>query len=95
MSQVRIVLGRTVQLPPRPTLKSLCAQTLYTIVVAVCGALSTVFPLMLALRTPDHIGGDTPCGLNAQQLAGIQAAMLSRNQSCHFNMTVEEALAMG
>ena len=74
--------------------KVLDHKMLYTIVVAVGCLLGTIFPLMLALRTPDHVGGDTPCSLSAQQLAGIQAAMFSQNETCSFNSTIDQVLAM-
>ena len=36
--------------------------------------------------------GDAQCELSPPQLAGIQAAMMGRNDSCAYNMTVREAI---
>ena len=36
--------------------------------------------------------GDAQCKLSSAQLAGIQAAMMGRNESCAYNMTVGDAI---
>ena len=36
--------------------------------------------------------GGAQCELSAAQLAGIQAAMMGRNESCAYNMTVGDAI---
>ena len=57
---------------------------------------SAAFTALLAYSAyaPDAgaAAGDAQCELSAMQLAGIQAAMMGRNDSCAYNMTVAQAI---
>jgi hypothetical protein len=57
--------------------------------------LVAVVPIILALVPPAPLNRDdaTWCELSVQEMASIRAAMLSRNGSCTFNMTISEVLA--
>ena len=56
---------------------------------------TTVYTILLALgEKPGGAAsaGVEACELSAMQLAGIQAAMMGRNTSCDYNMTVSQAI---
>ena len=55
---------------------------------------TTIYTILLALGEPggSASAGVEACELSAMQLAGIQAAMMGRNASCAYNMTVAQAI---
>ena len=56
---------------------------------------TTVYTILLALGEKpggSASAGVEACELSAMQLAGIQAAMMGRNASCAYNMTVAQAI---
>ena len=56
------------------------------------GFLATVIGTLLTLSTPPATGGDNECALSSVQTSSIQSAMLERNSSCAYNMTVDSVL---
>ena len=56
------------------------------------GFLATVIGALLTLSTPPATGGDNECALSSVQTSSIQSAMLERNSSCAYNMTVDSVL---
>lgn len=65
---------------------------------ALVSFLVTVVPIILALHQPavdaDGAVGQMSCGLSDSQGAMIKGAMIGRNESCYFNMTIDEVLQM-
>ena len=67
---------------------------------ALVSFLVTVVPIILALHQPavdaDGAVGQMSCGLSDSQGAMIKGAirgiMIGRNESCYFNMTIDEIL---
>ena len=61
---------------------------------------TTIYAILLALgekprgasASASNIATNA-CELSAMQLAGIQAAMMERNTSCEYNMTIAQAIA--
>ena len=64
-------------------------------VTGIISFFSTVIPILLAFVPDDKrapiIGAQ--CELTEQQLAGVQAAMINRNASCSYNVSLEDLLA--
>jgi len=56
------------------------------------GFLATLIATLLTLSTPPATGGDNECALSSVQTSSIQSAMLERNSSCAYNMTVDSVL---
>ena len=60
---------------------------------ALVSFLVTVVPIILALHQPavdaDGAVGQMSCGLSDSQGAMIKGAMIGRNESCYFNMTLQ------
>ena len=60
--------------------------------VKLYGFLATVITTLLTLSAPPATGGDNECALSSVQTSSIQSAMLERNSSCAYNMTVDSVL---
>jgi hypothetical protein len=67
-------------------------RTLVRIFVALNGALGTLGPIIFALKPPAIPSGETACSLSDQQTALIRSAMMDRNATCTYNMTVDAVL---
>ena len=65
---------------------------------ALVSFLVTVVPIILALHQPavdaDGAVGQMSCGLSDSQVATFKGVMIGRNESCYFNMTIDEVLQM-
>ena len=65
---------------------------------AVVSFFATVVPVILALHQTavgaDDAVGQMSCGLSDSQVATFKGAMIGRNESCYFNMTIDEVLQM-
>ena len=63
---------------------------------ALVSFLVTVMPVILALHQTavdaDGAVGQMSCGLSDSHSAMIKGAMIGRNESCYFNMTIDEIL---
>ena len=66
-------------------------KTLTSAAAKLVTGFTTVYALLLALGGSASAGVEA-CELSAMQLAGIQAAMMGRNASCAYNMTVAQAI---
>ena len=73
-------------------------KTLTSAAAKMVTGFTTIYATLLALG--EKPGGSArlsagveACELSAMQLAGIQAAMMGRNASCAYNMTVGQVLA--
>ena len=64
---------------------------------AACAVLSTIGPIIIALRPADGRTGTSAelCDLSDVQRATIAAAMSGTNSSCMFNMTVSSVIDGG
>ena len=70
-------------------------KTLTSAAAKMVTGFTTIYATLLALS--ENPGGSASagveaCELSAMQLAGIQAAMMGRNASCAYNMTVAQAI---
>jgi hypothetical protein len=73
--------------------KVLDRTTLKTIFVAMSGFLSTVVPLILALRPKEFVIGTEACALSETQTASVQAAFVGFNATCSYdNVTLGSVL---
>ena len=63
---------------------------------ALVSFLVTVVPIILALTPSTGISeiGTNACSLTANEIAVIQSGMMSRNETCSYNMTLNEILSM-
>ena len=69
-------------------------RTLKDIFVAMAGVLSTVLPVILALKPTPVVLGTNACAMSAQEIATIQSTMMGRNASCLYNMTLDSILLL-
>ena len=72
-------------------------RSLGKLAAAIGGGLINVITWVLAMSDEANAvaaGGNSTCAFNAQQLAGLQAAMVGRNETCGYNSTLDEILAM-
>ena len=70
-------------------------KTLNSAAAKLVTGFTTVYTILLALGDKPRSSasaGVEACELSAMQLAGIQAAMMGRNASCAYNMTVAQAI---
>ena len=70
-------------------------KTLTSAAAKLVTGFTTVYAVLLALGGKpggSASAGVEACELSAMQLAGIQAAMMGRNASCAYNMTVAQAI---
>ena len=80
--------------------KVLDKNTLKTIFAAMSGFLGTVLPLIVATASRENwIDNQTdtrsiPCSLSAQEISTIQSAMMGRNATCSYNMSLNAILAL-
>jgi hypothetical protein len=68
------------------------------IVATIFGIGTTVVPILFSLRPDagdgDIISGSDACALTSTQVTMIQSSMLARNETCSFNQTLSDILAM-
>ena len=69
-------------------------KTLGNIVAAIAGIATTAVPILFSLRPSTVSLGDDVCSLTASEIAIFQSAMMGRNESCAYNMTLNEILGM-
>jgi hypothetical protein len=70
-------------------------RTLGTILVGMSGVLGTIVPVILALQPNARHVGELPCSLSPTQVSVIQGVLSeSSNNTCNFNQTLNEVLAM-
>ena len=73
-------------------------KTLGNIVAAIVGVATTAVPVLFSLRPSKVSLGDDVCSLTASEIAIFQSAseiaMMGRNESCAYNMTLNEILGM-
>ena len=69
-------------------------KTLGNIVAAIVGVATTAVPILFSLRPSTVSLGDDVCSLTASEIAIFQSAMMGRNESCAYNMTLNEILGM-
>ena len=73
-------------------------KTLWNIVAAIVGVATTAVPILFSLRPSTASIGDDVCSLTASEIAIFQSAseiaMMGRNESCAYNMTLNEILGM-
>jgi hypothetical protein len=84
--------------------KVLDKNTLRAIFAAMSGFMGTVLPLIVATASREHwideIAVGTPiadtdaCMLSAHQISIIQSAMMERNATCSYNMSLDEILVL-
>ena len=68
------------------------------IVLGIIGIATTAVPVLFSLRPSKVSLGDDVCSLTASEIAIFQSAseiaMMGRNESCAYNMTLDEILGM-
>jgi len=73
-------------------------KTLNNIVATIFGIGTTVVPILFSLRPDagdgDIISGSDACALTSTQVTMIRSSMLARNETCSFNQTLSDILAM-
>ncbi len=69
-------------------------KTLGNILAGIAGVASTAVPILFSLRPSKIEMGDQVCALTAVEVSIIQSGMLSRNESCTYNVTLDEVLGM-
>ena len=69
-------------------------KTLGNIVAAIGGFATTAVPILFSLRPSTVSVGDDACGLTATEVTMIKSSMLLRNETCAYNMTLNEILGM-
>ena len=71
-------------------------KSLATYAVKLYGALVTLFTTLLAIQGKEELAtptaGENECALSSLQTSSIQLAMLERNSSCAYSMTVDSVL---
>jgi len=72
-------------------------KSMATYAVKLYSALVTVFTTLLTIQGKGGLaapaaGGENECALSSLQTSSIQLAMLERNSSCAYNMTVDSVL---
>ena len=69
-------------------------KTLGNIIVGIAGLASTAVPILFSLRPNTISAGVDACSLTTTEIAIFQSTMMARNESCDYNMTVNEVLGM-
>ena len=69
-------------------------KTLGNIVAAIVGVASTAVPILFSLRPSTVAIGTDACSLTASEIGIFQSTMMGRNESCAYNMTLNEILGM-
>ena len=73
-------------------------KSLKTYAVKLYGALVTVFTTLLAIQHEEELAaptaGENECALSSLQTSLIQLAMLERNSSCAYSMSVDSVLGI-
>jgi hypothetical protein len=73
-------------------------KSMATYAVKLYSALVTVFTTLLTIQGKGGLAaptaGENECALSSLQTSSIQLAMLERNSSCAYNMTVDSVLGI-
>ena len=69
-------------------------KTLGNILAAIGGFATTAVPILFSLRPNTVSIGDDACGLTDTEVTMLQSSMLMRNETCAYNMTLNEILGM-
>eukprot|EP01051_Picozoa_sp_SAG22_P007524 SAG22_NODE_533_length_9401_cov_5.643625_1_plen_466_part_00 len=76
-------------------------NTLKAIFAAMSGFLGTALPLIVAMASRENwiddefaVGTPSACVLSAHQITIIQSAMMERNATCSYNMSLDEILLL-
>jgi hypothetical protein len=69
-------------------------KTLGNILAGLAGFASTAVPILFSLRPSAVKTGTDACSLTATEISVIQSGMMSRNETCTYNMTIDDVLGM-
>ena len=69
-------------------------KTLGNILAAIGGFATTAVPIVFSLCSSTVSIADDTCGLSGTEVTMLQSSMLMRNETCAYNMTLNEILGM-